>query len=406
MPRHFANWLRAYAEHTEASEAPRQFHFWTGVSTIAGALRRQVWIDQRHFQWTPNFYIILVGPPGVVTKSTTMRTGIKLLREIPSIHMGPQSMTWQGLTLALEEAVDLVPYNGDFLPMSCVTCDVSELGTFLRPEDARMIDVLVDLWDGQLTKWEHKLRTTQGAALQNPWINILGCTTPTWIRKNIPEDMVGGGLISRIIFVYGDAKRHLVPYPSDIIEDAAYKDREKRLADDLQIIGGLVGEYQLTAAAKIWGREWYAKHWNHRPEHLASERYEGYIGRKQTHMHKLAIVLAAAESNDLVVDQRHLEIANTMLGGIEHDMVRVFESIGMVEETVQMSGLVEFVRVYKRIEKRALWRLCMRNMSQQEFVNATTAAVQAELIQLHDTREGIMYVYIGEARTGKKAASA
>src|SRR3990167_3769970 len=113
--RYFPNWLRAFAEHTELSEAPRAYHFWTGVSTIAGALRRQVWIDQRYFQWTANFYIVLVGPPGIVTKSTSMRTGIKMLQELPGVHMGPQSMTWQGLTLSLAESADLVPFGADFL---------------------------------------------------------------------------------------------------------------------------------------------------------------------------------------------------------------------------------------------------------------------------------------------------
>ena len=403
MKRHFSNWLREYAVHTEFSEAPVEFHFWAGVSTIAGALRRQVWIDQRHFQWTPNMYIILVGPPGVVTKSTAMRTGMKMLREVPGVCMGPQSMTWQGLTLALEEAVQLVPYTPVnaptpeplMLPMACITCDVAELGTFLRTEDPRMVDVLTDLWDGQLAKWEHKLRTQQGAQLQNPWINILGCTTPTWIRKNVPEDMVGGGLVSRILFVYGDKKRNLVPYPADVVEDTVYRDREAKLIDDLKAIGSLIGEYHLTREAKDWGIDWYRNHWSSRPEHLASERYEGYLGRKQTHMHKLAIVLAAAERNELIISKENLETANAMLGSIESHMLRVFESIGMVEESRMMRALVEFVRVYKSIEKRDLWRLCMRNMSLREFAEATDAAINAGEIRLTEYPGGIKYTYTG-----------
>src|SRR5574343_321589 len=72
MPRNYQNWLRAYVAFTADSESPDDFHFWTGVATIAGALRRRVWIDMRKFQWTPNFYIILVGPPGIATKSTSI----------------------------------------------------------------------------------------------------------------------------------------------------------------------------------------------------------------------------------------------------------------------------------------------------------------------------------------------
>lgn len=92
--RKLKHWLKAYMNFTRASESPDAFHFWTGVGTIAGALRRRVWLDMRHFQWTPNIYIILVGPPGVANKSTTVRIGSSLLSQVDGIHFGPQSMTW------------------------------------------------------------------------------------------------------------------------------------------------------------------------------------------------------------------------------------------------------------------------------------------------------------------------
>jgi hypothetical protein len=89
---------------TRASESPDAYHFWTGVGTIAGTLRRRVWLDMRHFQWTPNFCIILVGPPGVANKSTTIRIGSSLLAQVDGIHFGPQSMTWQSLIQTLEQS--------------------------------------------------------------------------------------------------------------------------------------------------------------------------------------------------------------------------------------------------------------------------------------------------------------
>lgn len=396
--RHFANWLKAYAEHTSKSEAPAEFHFWTGVATIAGALRRQVWIDQRYFQWTPNFYIVLVGPPGVVTKSTSMRTGLKLLRRLDTVRMGPQSMTWQGLTLALEEAQQLVPTgekDGEklYTPMSAITCDVSELGTFLRTDDPRMVDVLVDLWDGQEVVWEHKLRTREASKLVNPWINIIACTTPTWLKQNVPEHMIGGGLISRIIFVFGDKKRHLIPYPGDVIPGPEHKETEDKLAEDLKIIGSMTGEIKLTDEAKAWGAAWYEDHWTRRPDHLLSERYEGYLGRKQTHMHKLAIVLSAAErEGNMQITEKHLITAADILQGAEHNMVKVFESIGMAESTDKINTIVDTVRIYKVIEKRPLWRICMRSMSFREFEESISAAANAELISItNDSQQGVLY---------------
>ena len=77
--RNYSDWLKAYMEYAGYGEAPKYMHFWTGVSVIAGALRRKVWIDEIYFKWYPNFYIIFVAPPGVVSKSTTACTKIEPL---------------------------------------------------------------------------------------------------------------------------------------------------------------------------------------------------------------------------------------------------------------------------------------------------------------------------------------
>src|SRR5688500_13513807 len=104
MARNFPHWLKAYLEYTKASEAPDAFHFWTGVSTIAGALQRKVWQDQLIFQWIPNFYIIFVAPAGTATKSTTLNFGMTLLERVPDVKFGPESGSWQGLGDALADS--------------------------------------------------------------------------------------------------------------------------------------------------------------------------------------------------------------------------------------------------------------------------------------------------------------
>ncbi|TXH42236.1 MAG: hypothetical protein E6Q97_36170, partial [Desulfurellales bacterium] len=70
MTRQLKDWLATYLDYTEGTEAPRVMHFWAGVSAIASVLRRRVWIDMTRFQWYPNFYIIFVAPPGIISKTT------------------------------------------------------------------------------------------------------------------------------------------------------------------------------------------------------------------------------------------------------------------------------------------------------------------------------------------------
>jgi hypothetical protein len=214
MARNYKNWLKAYMEYTRDSESPSTFHFWTGVSVIAGALRRRVWVDMKKFEWTPNFYIILVGPPGVAAKTTSIGMGMRLLAQIPGIKWGPESMTWQKLTRSLADSIEyleFVNFQGqkERIAMSCNTIEVGELGTFLKTDDDALVSFLIRMWEGQRGKFRHETITGGAVEIDNPWLNIIAATTPAWMRDNFSESMIGGGLTSRVLFVYGDKKRSL-----------------------------------------------------------------------------------------------------------------------------------------------------------------------------------------------------
>lgn len=386
--RNFQNWLKAYLQHTAHSESPTQFHFWTGVGTIAGALRRRVWIDQATFQWTPNFYIILVGPPGVAAKSTSMRLGMRLLEQVDGVIFGPASLTWHALIGSLQNAQQHIDVPGEIEPqvMSCLTIAASELGTLIDPSNRELMDVLVDMWDGQLSTWKRETKSSGNNVVFNPWLNILACTTPSWLTANFPEEMVGGGFTSRVIFVYGDKKRQFVAYPGQIKHPKDHKHEATMLADDLRQIGNLCGEYQLTPEAISWGTQWYQSLWTpgSRGPGLASERFDGYIARKQAHVHKLAIVLAAAKRNNLTIELEDLIEAEATVSSLESDMLKVFNSIGVAEEAAKTNSLLAVIRAHKEISYKKLWQLVFVTMSPEQFQEGVKAAHGAGYIRIRN----------------------
>lgn len=388
MSRLCGDWLREYMDYTRHSEAPDVFHFWTGVSVIAGALRRRVWIDQRYFQWVPNFYIFFVAPAGIASKSTTTKIGMDILKEVDGVKFGPDVITWQKLAESLAAAKELVPLDptqgimGDSMPMSCLTISAGELGTFLNPQDREMVDVLVSLWDAQPGVFMKSTKTQGEDIIENPWLNIIGCTTPAWLEGNFPEYMIGGGFTSRSIFVYAENKRQYVPYPADVITDADFGAQRERLVHDLQEIATMIGEFTLSKEAHEWGVEWYKQHWSARPSHMASERYGGYIARKQTHIHKLAMILSASKSNELVINKSDLEVASQFISGLEADMKKVFSAVGAVDESRHITELRAIVRAYKNIKKSSLWRLMMNQIrNPREFDELIKGARNAGYIK-------------------------
>lgn len=398
MPRHYKNWLQAYIDYTKASESPTAFHFWTGVSTLAGALRRQVWIPMGYFEWTPNFYIVLVGPPGIAAKSTSIRIGLQLLEKL-KLPLGPQSGTWQALTMSLEKAIQTVRYfDRDGIEqqtvMSAITMSVPEFGTFFHMEDSALIDVMVAMWDGQQESWRHETKTAGSVEIRNPWINLIACTTPSWLQEHFPEHMIGGGFTSRVLFIFGDKKRQFVAYPTDHIIPAEHGEMQRKLFEDLCDVATLRGEILLTDDAKDWGRQWYRRIWEERPQHLASERFSGYISRKQGMVHKLAMIIAAAKRTGYYIELDDLTEAESLVTSLEVDMLKAFESIGTVDSARLTIEVVSFVRNYSFIPSQKLWRLCMSTMSYKEFQDSVRAAIEGGLVipDKQNNEIGLRYV--------------
>lgn len=396
MARNFPHWLKAYIEYTRASESPTSFHFWTGVSTIAGALRRRVWQEQYLFQWIPNFYIIFVAPAGIATKSTTLNLGMGLLEKVPNVHFGPESGSWQGLGDALADSAEYFKWKNalggeELLPMSAVTVAASELGTFLRPDDEHAMSFLTDAWDGRKRKFNHKTKHSGEIEIKRPCLNIIGATTPSWLQRNMPENMIRDGLMSRVVFVYADTKRQYVSLPSRSVKSVEFLKMEKALVEDLTAISTMVGEYKFVDEIEKeggWMDIWYKNHHTSSGTHMASDRYGGYKARKQTHMVKLAIVLAASKREELTITVEDIEEANALLVDAESSMIKVFESVGVVDEAKHVAEIVTFVRAYGWLNSQELYKLCHNIMQEKDFKQALRLAIEGDLLTV-EIRTGI-----------------
>lgn len=381
--RNFPDWLTAFLDYASYGEAPTRMYFWAGASAIAACLRRRVWIDQFYFRWYPNMYVVFVAPPGIVSKSTTVSVAYNLARKVQGVKFGPDVVTWQALVEAFAGSMEEFPYQEAYHPMSALSIESSEFGNLLNPSDKDMVDLLVSLWDGKQGTFEKKTKTSGNDTVVNPWINLIACTTPAWIAGNFPDYLIGGGFTSRCVFVYAEQKKQLNAYPG-LTVPSHLRGMEELLVADLQHIADLLcGEYTLTPEAVEWGRKWYANHYAHKPIELDDDRFGGYLARKQTHIHKLAMILAASSSDELVIEQETLQTAAELLTDLEPDMTKVFEKIGKSEASVNIDRLINLVQKLGEVEYKQAYRFVHSTFpSIHEFQAVLEGAVRSGQILL------------------------
>lgn len=296
------------------------------------------------FKWFPSFYIIFVAPPGVVSKTTTADIAISLLREVPGINFGPEIITWPALVVAFSRANECFEYAGEYWPMSAMTLCSGELGNLLDLSDQAMLNLYITLWDGA-KKLDKETKGSGSESIDAPWINMIGCTTPHWLADNMPLAAIGGGFTSRCIFVYADHKEKYVPYVDETITSATDATvREALISDLTHIATTLVGPYTILKEARLWGRSWYQNVWEVEAPNMTSQMMEGYVARKQTYLHKLAMIISASRSDEMEITLQDLQLADLMLKEVEPDMNRVFSRVGKAPQVRNVETLLAYVK--------------------------------------------------------------
>ena len=308
------NWLEAYLVYTAESRSPEEYHLWTGISCIAAVLRRQVWFDMAYFLLYPNLYVILVGPAGRCKKSTAMRIGKGIFRDIPGVDFTADSTTRERLIRDLATS-----YKDGQSPL---TAHSSEFASLLASSQMDMVVFLTDIYDCPM-EWSHKTKTGGTQKIKAPYLNLLGATTPDWIARAMPLDTIGIGLTSRIIFVYQDTPRIKDAFP---VLSPEQKQLHEMLKHDLTHMATLNHQMTFSPEAKKFYEDWDRGQLMN-PNTTNDPRLNGYFERKPMHLIKIAMILVAATRDTSVMELEDLHNALALLSRIEPSMVKVFANV-------------------------------------------------------------------------------
>ncbi len=387
------NWIQEYLKHNMNGEAPDEFHLWTAISTIGAALGRKVWFDMGNHIVVPNFYIIFVSPPGVVQKSTTLGAGKEFLKQLDGIRFGPDTVTWQAITDSLQDAVETVEVplrNGDidYLQISAIHLAVGELGTFFQEKDADKINLMTHLWDAP-KDYTKRTRMDGELIIHNPCINFISGCTPSWIADNLDHYFIGGGLSSRVIFIFADKKARRIAYP----ENHQNNYRRQQLIEELRAIASLKGEFKMDPDAKAIGISFYNEICDMLESDSVDPRYKSFIARMQTHYHKVCMVISAASRIDLTIDAHCATAAKALVLNAYSKLPSVYNLIGQTQEVKHHDVLLKAFDLSGKpaLTEDELFNAVQKQLSHWQFKNALASIIASKDVGKKQIQSDIYY---------------
>lgn len=373
MARNLSNWLDAYMEYTFKTESPPNFHLWAGVSIISSALRKKVKFQLGRIPTYPNLYIVLVAEPGVARKTQAISYGTDLTSKIDAIIHSADSTTRESLIEDLESAAqDQLMNDGTTLKHNSISIISREFESFLgqKKENAKMLVLLTDLFDCGDRPWEYKTKNKGNNILNAVYVNLLAATTPESLAASLPSSAIGGGLTSRILFVWSKSKQKkyaIPPMPPESLVRA--------LTQDLEVISRITGVYEFSEECRENWISWYEGYDGDSLQRVCKDNaFTGWYSRKSVFVLKLAQVLTAAKTNSMVVEWNVIEDALSMLENIEFNMDKAFNAVGRSDITMDVEAVRQIIEKYGIISEKQLMHIVWRDMDSAKFDNVISTA--------------------------------
>lgn len=412
--------LKMYLEYVEDTESPRIMHIWSILACVSAALGRRNYLPFGIGPIYPNMYVLLVGPPGV-RKSTALQIASKFVKLNTQVKFAPDDTAGQrqGLISALtqkdltdeenfqkqldkdynftvegltKEVLGNLEINVNPQDINTMFISASEFSTFSGINNLDLLNFLGKLWDGE--DYQYTLRK-ESDIIKAPLLNLLGCSTATTIAKTFPEAAIGQGFMSRIILVHDSVKYKKVPRPKRL---------PSSIADQISAVFNTIyfsfsGEFKESTEAAVYLETLYEK-----TSHIEDHRFIYYIERRQSHLVKVAMNLAACRLSQ-IIELQDVKDADLLLKYTELAMPDALGEYGLAPLAAVKQKLVEFLtRAKEPITSATLWAMMHRELPQKDFNGVLSDLVNANKVRVVSTAAGAAYVAI--TKTDEKTLKA
>lgn len=391
------DWIDGFMDYSSNSEPPNSFRLWTGLSILSAALQRKCYIEWGPITFYPNLYVVFVAPSGKARKGTAMSFGEDFLSDL-NVNLAAEATTRESLIQALSQTTATCQHlNGDLEFHSSLTVFAPELTVFLGYNNPQLMSDLTDWYDCR-RKWTYRTKTQGSDEILGVFVSLLGATTPDLLRSALPLDAIGGGLTSRMIFVFEPKKGKIVPAPFQTNEELALREK---LKIDLERIHCLKGSFNVTKGfVELW-TEWYLKQEDNPP--FEDHRFSGYIERRPNHAMKLGIICSVSRSDKMIVGAEDLQRAIDILTFTEQKMLQTFSGVGRSADADIVTRVMTVIGQRKEIEVSTLQTMFYFDADKRTLENVIGTLVSMKFIKKELRGADTFLIYQAEDSDGKES---
>lgn len=388
--RALSSWIDGFLEHTEGIQSSELHRLWAGIAGIAGALERKVWIHSQRRVVYPNLYIFLVGPPGS-GKTYALQACRALWQTLKKHHVAPVSLTKAALMdrLARADRIFEPPMTGSFNSLLIAS---GEFGALLPNYDADFLNALTNIYDND--KYDEERRGIKDPLIiEAPQINLIACTTPSFLTNTMPAGAWEQGFLARVIIAYNDLTDIA---PLNLLDIEAQKDTHltKALREDLNKIGARQGRLLFTGDAAKLIEAWSDSGGGEiKPTH---PRLIHYNRRRTMHLLKLCMI-ACIDRGAQNIDVPDFQCALNWMTQVEFYMADVFTAMSsggdaMVINDCWHYALTKFLRDGKGLTTAQLWSYLQAKVPSYSISKIVEAMLRAGLIEAKGIGGDIVYM--------------
>lgn len=376
-----------FVQYTRGTEVPAFFYRHASIAGLGAWIGKDVHVKFGSQKVYLNMYTLLMGEPGT-KKSTAIKTMKRVMKAAHYSKFSAEKTSKEKFLLDLsgmeeegEEDVngflDAGIYGEDETREVFIAAD--EFNDFFGNNILDFVSLLGVLWDYDGV-YENKIKNGQSVKIQDPYVSILGGTTPTTFSNTFPQEVIGQGFFSRVLAVYAKPTGKRITWPYEPTEEETTELLEHLRRIKTHCHGQLTFTPEAYALIDTIYQNW---------KEVDDVRFASYSNRRHTHFLKMVGLHTIARCK-MVVEASDVIYANTILHHTETQMPKAYGEFGQSRNSALSHKVLQYLDMIKDGEYPTIMDLYGKFSSDFDrfelFVSLTQSMVQAGKLQIIDRK--------------------